>query len=524
MLLQAGGDGRYLALQSMHGLWGALPWVHDTVRFVFLAVAITAGGTLLNRSARNELCQHRAPAGLWLLHLATAAALVITQTILPRDSVLIAGTEPLYGLALGLQMLVLLSAVSLVIPPRLLLRSGQAAPAGLLVAAALYYMSSALSHHDGLAHFTKIIVGLTLDMSLWILSVLGAESPLIYTGANGNPIIAHNQFAISIAPSCAGYQGILAATAMLAIYLSIERRNLDMWRALPVAAIGVVGVFAMNALRIALLFMLGTSGHAELAVNGFHSNFGTVSLIVVLALLVLLLRHPFFGREEGALAAPAAVSRQDRNRHSDLALMIAPLSAVLFVSIMTGMWSGPVHWLYPLQAIVGAAVLWRLRALLLPQVAGFSLIWPILLGGLSYAVWTALVPTDPVRDEQVEAALRTAPMFMVIGWISFRVFGAALVVPMLEEMAFRAGIQDALTRFLVSCGVTGQRALTAGVILSATGFALMHSNFLAAWIVGLLYAWLYAVRRHLGEAVLAHATTNFLLTLHVLGSGAWSYW
>jgi len=59
---------------------------------------------------------------------------------------------------------------------------------------------------------------------------------------------------------------------------------------------------------------------------------------------------------------------------------------------------------------------------------------------------------------------------------------------------------------------------------SSVAFGLLHANVLAATVAGLAYGALFLRRRALADAVVAHAVTNFLICLHVLGLGEWSYW
>ncbi len=54
-------------------------------------------------------------------------------------------------------------------------------------------------------------------------------------------------------------------------------------------------------------------------------------------------------------------------------------------------------------------------------------------------------------------------------------------------------------------------------------FTLEHDRPLAAAMAGALYGFT-AIRFGLVSAIMAHVTTNLLLALHVIFSGAWAFW
>jgi CAAX prenyl protease-like protein len=104
-----------------------------------------------------------------------------------------------------------------------------------------------------------------------------------------------------------------------------------------------------------------------------------------------------------------------------------------------------------------------------------------------------------------------------------RLLGAALVVPVMEELFWRSFVMRWIDQpdFLnLSPADIGLRAL----LLSSVLFGLEHTLWLAGVMAGLAYGWLYMKSRNLWAAVLAHSTTNGLLGLWVLQTGNWSFW
>jgi membrane protease YdiL (CAAX protease family) len=56
-------------------------------------------------------------------------------------------------------------------------------------------------------------------------------------------------------------------------------------------------------------------------------------------------------------------------------------------------------------------------------------------------------------------------------------------------------------------------------------FGVLHGNaWLAGIVVGMLFGVALYARRRLFDAVVAHATTNALLSCYVMATGSWSEW
>ena len=90
--------------------------------------------------------------------------------------------------------------------------------------------------------------------------------------------------------------------------------------------------------------------------------------------------------------------------------------------------------------------------------------------------------------------------------IAIRLVGSAFVISVAEELFFR--------KWLIGF---------AGFWPMVALFAVEHDRWLVAAICGMAYGWLY-LRRGLGAAIVAHATTNLVLGLWVLKTGQWQFW
>lgn len=104
-----------------------------------------------------------------------------------------------------------------------------------------------------------------------------------------------------------------------------------------------------------------------------------------------------------------------------------------------------------------------------------------------------------------------------------RLFGAAAIVPLMEELFWRSFVMRWIDnpKFLaVMPAAVSLRAL----LLSSLVFGVEHNLWLAGVIAGLAYGWLYMRTGNLWAPVLAHGVTNLLLGLWVLHSGNWQFW
>ncbi len=109
------------------------------------------------------------------------------------------------------------------------------------------------------------------------------------------------------------------------------------------------------------------------------------------------------------------------------------------------------------------------------------------------------------------------------GFVFVRVIGIAIIVPIIEEIFWRGF----LLRWLIDPGwekiPIGTYTLSSCMWVTLL-FALAHPEWLAAAAYCLLLNGLLYWKRDLWLCVVAHATSNFLLAVYVLTSGAWWLW
>ena len=108
-------------------------------------------------------------------------------------------------------------------------------------------------------------------------------------------------------------------------------------------------------------------------------------------------------------------------------------------------------------------------------------------------------------------------------WIAVRAAGSCLVIPLVEELAFRG--------FLLPWIVSPEfervppRGWTwAAALGSSLAFGALHGEWLLGTVAGLAFAAARLWRGRLGDAVLAHALCNAAVAAAVLTRGWWGLW
>jgi uncharacterized protein len=108
-------------------------------------------------------------------------------------------------------------------------------------------------------------------------------------------------------------------------------------------------------------------------------------------------------------------------------------------------------------------------------------------------------------------------------FIVVRIVGSSLVVPPLEEMFYRSFIYRYIIKPDFDQVPLSIRHTTSFLVTSVL-FGIVHREWLAGILCGLAYQWLAVRKGHLGDAITAHAITNFLLGLWIVYKGAWHFW
>ncbi len=353
----------------------------------------------------------------------------------------------------------------------------------------------------------------TFQLVGFMLSAMGLE---IVQDAPHH-IIGTPLFSVHIAPVCSGYEGMGMAVVFVTTYLWWRRSDHFFPQSLLLIPIAVAAMFLVNAMRIAMLVVIGHLGWKEFAIGGFHSVAGWFAFnLVALGLIVVARVHPFFCRQTFALPSPTSTPQAMP--------MLVPFVVLTLTIMATGFLDQGFDWAYPIRIVtVGATVGYFFRRYR-PAVWKWSFDWvgPAM-GLVVYLIWIALEPTSSVQSSgSFMDQLRGQTPVVLAAWLVCRVVGSVCTVPIAEEFAFRGYLLPWLGGQTESG--TAQWSWTA-LLLSSAAFGSLHpGRWLAGTIAGMLYGITYYKRRVLMDAVLAHATTNGLIAFHVLLTSQWSLW
>lgn len=187
-----------------------------------------------------------------------------------------------------------------------------------------------------------------------------------------------------------------------------------------------------------------------------------------------------------------------------------------------------VRWLYPLKAglvALALAVLWRHYAELRSYSLPFKhLLLSLIVGIVVLVLWVNLDASWMLMGEPGEGYNPTNRAGQ-IDWlmVAFRVVGAMLVVPVMEELFWRSFLQRWVQQSDFLALDPARIGVKALLIVSAL-FAVEHLQWLAGLVAGLAYGLLYIRTRNLWAPIIAHAVTNGLLGAYVVSTGQWSFW
>jgi uncharacterized protein len=190
-------------------------------------------------------------------------------------------------------------------------------------------------------------------------------------------------------------------------------------------------------------------------------------------------------------------------------------------------WSGAeLRWLYPLKTaavVLMLALFWRhYTELRVPRPSAPALALAVVAGVLVLVLWINLdadwmtIGTasgfDPRTGGRIDWAL-----------VAVRIAGAALVVPLMEELFWRSF----LMRWIEAADfetVDPSQLRLKSFLVTVLLFGFEHNLWFAGIVAGATYSGLYMRNRTLWSPILAHAVTNGLLGIWVVATANWSYW
>ena len=226
------------------------------------------------------------------------------------------------------------------------------------------------------------------------------------------------------------------------------------------------------------------------------------------------------------------------------------LPYILFVLPITfgGLLGLDPYWIYVSRTVLGAGLIWAMWPLV--KEMRYQISWEAVVVGVAvFVMWVAIDSTYPHMSLLLTAggdlARRVGVGFLVgagaavipwnpfasvgddtaLGWffVTVRVLGSSLVVPPLEEVFFRSFLYRSIAKAdfqSVSWTYFSWRSLLTTAVL----FGFIHDAWLSGILCAFGYQWLVIRKNRLGDAITAHAITNWLLGIWIVWNGAWSLW
>jgi len=390
-------------------------------------------------------------------------------------------------------------------------RKGRLAPVyGFSVAAATLWLvqASHLIWHPWMrATFSVVYLALK-----WLRFDLVAN-PATFT-------IGTKSFSVTISSACSGYEGVALMLLFGCVWLWLFRREFRFPQAFLLVPLGMVAMWVLNAFRILVLILIGDAGASTVALGGFHSQAGWIAFLsMALAFALVCQRVPWFASSAGESSGAVPAKRVDQ-----APAYIVPFLAILAAGMVASAASSGFEWGYGLRVICAAAALWYFRS------AYSQLNWRIgweapAVGAAVFVIWIAAERFAPhIASLPMPPALSMATAPVRIAWLLLRIAGAIVTVPIAEELAFRGYVLRRLKSADFE-SVDLRSFSLIPLVLSSLMFGVLHGQrWIAGTIAGMLYAMVMRRRGSLGDAIVAHATTNALIAALVLSGGSWSLW
>ena len=178
---------------------------------------------------------------------------------------------------------------------------------------------------------------------------------------------------------------------------------------------------------------------------------------------------------------------------------------------------------YPVKTILVAASLiyfWNAYK----QEIRFTFSWLAVISGVVvFFVWVLPEGLYPQIGHSEFNPYEQASGYGVYFLIAFRLVGASLIVPIMEELFWRSFALRFSIRSDFKSVPLGHFSWFSFILISLL-FGFEHHRWLVGIFAGMVYAGVLYRRRNLFDPILSHAITNFLLGLYVVLTHQWSFW
>lgn len=184
------------------------------------------------------------------------------------------------------------------------------------------------------------------------------------------------------------------------------------------------------------------------------------------------------------------------------------------------------YWIYAAKTAIGAWMLWLFRSHI--REMRWNVSWEAVAAGIAvFLIWVGLDGWYPMLADRHATfnPERTFGNGAPLAWafIALRLLGSSLIVPPMEELFYRSF----LYRYFIDSDflkIPLSRFDWRAFLIVGAAFGIGHYE----WLPGILCAFAYQAvvcrKGRLGDAITAHAITNLLLGLWVIGRNAYQFW
>jgi CAAX prenyl protease-like protein len=212
---------------------------------------------------------------------------------------------------------------------------------------------------------------------------------------------------------------------------------------------------------------------------------------------------------------------------SPATLRVAPFLVFLALTACQGKFgTASAYWFYFAKTMTGAWLVWEVRPFVSEM--RWAVSWEAVVTGVAiFAVWVGLDSFYPHLmkggagwNPHAQFGENSALAWLMIGT---RMLGSTFIVPPLEEVFYRSF----LYRYIANqnfLAVPLNKFLPWPFLATAVVFGFSHNEWLAGILCGAAFQGLVLHKNRLGDAMTAHAITNFLLGAWIVWRGAWHFW
>lgn len=351
----------------------------------------------------------------------------------------------------------------------------------------------------------------TLGASAFILESLG-HNVVVNPATSG---LSTGSLTVYVSDYCSGIEGIALIVVFTTGYLWYFRRDLRFPHALMLLPIGAVVAWLLNALRIAGLVIIGTWSR-PFAMQGFHSLAGWALFIFCgIGMVTVARRTPLW-------VGPSSASSKTGHLANPAEPYLVPLLVVVAVRMVAAAFFPGFDYAYPLQVVLAAIAL----SYYMPRLdfkSGELSAGAAVIGAMVAAIWIAL--DDGSRavapTHLFQSGLNSMSSAIALIWLTFRIGGALVIAPLVEELAFRGYLLRKLIAAQFEC-VEFKRFTWLSFLGSSVAFGLLHQSWLAGIVAGMMFAVAMYRRGKLSDAIGAHAVANGLIVIYAMVTGHWA--